>query len=426
MSGSILPGQTVVYRNSSATAYSGTSLSNAAVAYNGDDAVALYKISTSSNVDIFGRIGEDPGSAWTSGTFTTVDKTLVRKKTVTTGVTVNPSSGFPTLATEWIQFNIDDVSNLGSHTFNEPIFVSGYENLLISDVFKSITGLSSNVPYYYRVRATSASSTSANSNVKSVTTLTQTSTTAAPKLVCIGTTSVTLTAIVSPDPAGGTVQFSIDDSPVGSAVAVGAGGEVSLTWDPSALLAANHSIKAEFSGAGIFEASSGTSTLTVDPLPIIYNVTGGGSYCASGSGVTITLSGSETGTRYYLHNNTTNEDVAFLDGTNAAIDFITVTTAGTYSIKAIDQSDTHCESMMSGTVEVVINSLPVATATKSNVSCNGGNNGSVTITPVSRCCGLYLYPQSWSIDCRTSSNGIYLYRTCCKYIFLDNVGCQWM
>ena len=71
-----------------------------AIAFNGDDAVALYKTSTAAYVDIFGRIGEDPGSAWTSGTLTTVNKTLVRKSTVLGGVTANPASGFPTLGTE--------------------------------------------------------------------------------------------------------------------------------------------------------------------------------------------------------------------------------------------------------------------------------------------------------------------------------------
>ena len=89
-----------------------------AMAFNGDDAVALYKTSTAGYVDIFGRIGEDPGSAWTSGSFSTVNKTLVRKSTVLGGVTANPASGFPTLGTEWDQYNQDTVSYLGSHTFD--------------------------------------------------------------------------------------------------------------------------------------------------------------------------------------------------------------------------------------------------------------------------------------------------------------------
>lgn len=111
---------TIVYKNTSATVYGGIATTNAAVNYNGNDAVALYKISSSSYVDIFGRIGENPGTAWTSGSFTTIDKTLVRNSLVTSGVSTNPTSGFPTLATEWTQYTIDDVSYLGAHSMTCP------------------------------------------------------------------------------------------------------------------------------------------------------------------------------------------------------------------------------------------------------------------------------------------------------------------
>ncbi len=116
LSGTLNDQSTIVYKNASATAYTGTATVCDATNYNGNDAVALYKISTSSYVDIFGRIGENPGTAWTSGSFTTLDKTLVRNSNITSGVTVNPASGFPTLATEWTQNNVDVVSFLGSHT----------------------------------------------------------------------------------------------------------------------------------------------------------------------------------------------------------------------------------------------------------------------------------------------------------------------
>lgn len=106
---------TIVYRNSAATVYTGTTTTNGAVNFNGDDAIGLYKVSTASYVDIFGRIGEDPGTAWINGSNTTLDRTLVRNSSVTSGITVNPVSGFPTLATEWTQFNQDVVSNLGNH-----------------------------------------------------------------------------------------------------------------------------------------------------------------------------------------------------------------------------------------------------------------------------------------------------------------------
>lgn len=173
LTGTLANNATIVYKNSAATVYSGTATNQTAVAYNGDDAVALYKVSTTSFVDIFGRIGEDPGAAWTSGAFSTVDKTLVRNSNVTSGVaTTSGTTGFPTLATEWAQSNIDVVTNLGSHTYNAvtPSFVAGYQNLNVGNVTSyAVTGLDPETTYYYRVRAYSGVD-SGSSNVISVTT----------------------------------------------------------------------------------------------------------------------------------------------------------------------------------------------------------------------------------------------------------------
>ncbi|MCX6231694.1 MAG: endonuclease [Bacteroidetes bacterium] len=166
LSGTLNNGSVIVYKNSSAAAYSGTATSNPAVNFNGDDAVALYKISTSSYVDIFGRIGEDPGTAWINSPNTTVDKTLVRKSSVTGGVTANPSSGFPTLATEWDQYNIDDVTHLGSHTFNgSPAQTFVAQNTNVNGTSFAVTGLTPNTTYFYRVRASGNSYTGDNSNI---------------------------------------------------------------------------------------------------------------------------------------------------------------------------------------------------------------------------------------------------------------------
>jgi hypothetical protein len=121
LSGTLANNSTLVYSNSSATAYTGSSTANSAVGFNGDDAVALYNISSSSFVDVFGRIGDDPGSAWSAGGNSTANKTLVRNSNITGGVTASPTgtgpTAFTTLSTEWSQSNQDDVSNLGTHTY---------------------------------------------------------------------------------------------------------------------------------------------------------------------------------------------------------------------------------------------------------------------------------------------------------------------
>jgi|GEM_PF-5988706 len=86
------------------------------ITFNGNDVVALQKTtdgSTYNSIDVLGEIGVDPGSAWTAGGITTVDKTLVRKPTVVLGRT--SETGFPGLGTEWEMHPIDEMHYLGAH-----------------------------------------------------------------------------------------------------------------------------------------------------------------------------------------------------------------------------------------------------------------------------------------------------------------------
>ena len=136
LSGTLHPNQTKVFNNSGASIYNGTSTTStqitAVLGFNGDDAIAIYNNSTSTFADIFGVIGCDPGTTWTSSSIQTLDKTLRRKSTVCTGVSVNPnptpcnSSSFTTLSSEWEVSNIDVVSGLGTHQYN-----CSYNNLTI-------------------------------------------------------------------------------------------------------------------------------------------------------------------------------------------------------------------------------------------------------------------------------------------------------
>jgi len=77
------------------------------------------------------------------------------------------------------------------------------------------------------------------------------------KTICRGAQNLLLTALVSPAPAGGTVQFFIGGSAAGSPVAVNpADGSASCLWDPAALPAGNHEIRADFSGYFPFDPCS--------------------------------------------------------------------------------------------------------------------------------------------------------------------------
>ena len=79
--------------------------------FNGNDAMVLRKISTNSPVDIFGVIGEDPGSAgWDE---VTQNHTLVRRPEVTGG-DVNAIDAFDVLAV-WDSLEVNTFDQLGFH-----------------------------------------------------------------------------------------------------------------------------------------------------------------------------------------------------------------------------------------------------------------------------------------------------------------------
>jgi len=90
--------------------------------FNGDDAMTLEK--GGNTIDIFGKVGEDPGSAWTDdasagytdangGTWWTKRQTLVRKSSVKKGVTMNPIVFNATL--EYDSLPDATYSGMGSH-----------------------------------------------------------------------------------------------------------------------------------------------------------------------------------------------------------------------------------------------------------------------------------------------------------------------
>lgn len=103
-----------------------------------------------------------------------------------------------------------------------------------------------------------------------------------------------------------------------------------------------------------------STTVTVNPLPSVFNVTGGGEYCSGGSGKQIGLSGSQNGITYELYLNGLPE-LPIVPGTGSAISFGFKTLAGSYTVKATNTTTT-CINDMSGSVVISINPLPVAFA----------------------------------------------------------------
>ncbi|MFW6227354.1 MAG: lamin tail domain-containing protein [Bacteroidota bacterium] len=105
--------------------------------WNGNDAVSL-ELTDGTLIDLMGEIGVDPGLAWTmdananytsalGGRWWTRNHTLVRKATVKTGVTTNPSPFI--VANEWDSLPYNTFDHLGWHNCecHDPNSVNNYE-----------------------------------------------------------------------------------------------------------------------------------------------------------------------------------------------------------------------------------------------------------------------------------------------------------
>ena len=130
-----------------------------------------------------------------------------------------------------------------------------------------------------------------------------------------------------------------------------------------------------------------SKTITVNPLPALFTVTGGGAYCVGGAGLHIGLSGSVTGISYQLYVGGMPTGLT-VTGTGGVLDFGLQTAAGTYTIQATTAAG--CAASMTGSVVISINPLPAPISGASAVcvgssatlssSPAGGTWSSVTTT----------------------------------------------
>jgi len=119
LTGSLSPDNTYTIANPTA----GTVITDVAdilfsnMNFNGNDAIMLFK--GDNIIDSMGRIGEDPGSEWGSGLFSTQDNTLRRRPEITTG-DLNPYDVFdPSI--EWEGYSLNTFDGLGSHQMSAPV-----------------------------------------------------------------------------------------------------------------------------------------------------------------------------------------------------------------------------------------------------------------------------------------------------------------
>ncbi len=146
--------------------------------------------------------------------------------------------------------------------------------------------------------------------------------------------------------------------------------------------AGSYTVKATNATTGCSATMLGTANITINTLPTVHTVTGGGAYCAGGAGKVVNLSGSDLGVNYQLlQGGLPAVGVSLVTGTGSSIGFGSITAAGNYTVKATD-AVTGCTNMMGSSVNVVVNPLPntdTVSVTSNGAYCAGGTGVNVML-----------------------------------------------
>ncbi|WP_216823553.1 hypothetical protein, partial [Niastella vici] len=151
----------------------------------------------------------------------------------------------------------------------------------------------------------------------------------------------------------------------------------------------------------LHKARSASSVLRVST--IVYNVTGGGTYCTGGSGMPVGLDGSEAGGSYQLQLN--GVDIgAPIAGTGSALSFGNQTAAGTYTVVGTVAG---VSATMAGNVAIAINDVTPGVIATNQTICSGGDPAAFTIATAATGSGTLSYQwQSSTNDCSTGFTDI--------------------
>jgi len=125
---------------------------------------------------------------------------------------------------------------------------------------------------------------------------------------------------------------------------------------------------------------SGSVTVSVNPLPNVYTVTGGGGYCPGTPPPHVYLSGSDAGASYTLSVGGVPTGAPPVSGTGSSLDFGPQSVAGTYTVTGLNTATT-CSSNMTSSVNVSVNVLPAAyNLSAGNNYCAGGAGVDVSLS----------------------------------------------
>ncbi|HLO53602.1 MAG TPA: zinc-dependent metalloprotease family protein, partial [Saprospiraceae bacterium] len=172
------------------------------------------------------------------------------------------------------------------------------------------------------------------------------------QMLCTGFTTTAVTFAGSPQ---GVVFNWTNNTPSIGLAAMGTGNIAAFTAinNTSIPVVATITVTATFTSGGITCTGNPiTFTITVNPLPTVFTVSGGGTKCTTDDGLAITLSGSQTGVNYQLQLNGGNIGTP-VAGTGAALNFPVQSTAGTYTVVATNAT-TGCTNNMTGNAVILV------------------------------------------------------------------------
>jgi hypothetical protein len=358
--------------------------------FNGDDAIELYKVSSTSSIDIIGTIGSDPGSSWSitgtnSVSGSTVNNTLVRDPSIQQGQTNWTTSS----ASEWLVLPLDMADSTGTHTSTCASASSSSITASFAVTDASCGGgtngaidltVSGGVAPYTFVWSNAATTEDING-------------------LAVGTYSVTITdanAIIVVDSASvaeiNTISISFTElNPVSCggnndgiliASASGGAGGYTYSWSNAKSTGTNLNIGIGTYTVTVTDANSCTDTasytMSAPPaIAITGVVTNESNIGANDGAIDISVANGTAPYTYSWSNSATTEDIMSLS-------------AGTYTVTVSGTGS--CVNSASFTVASTT-PLSAAISSQTNVDCNGNSTGSLKVTAAG---GVAPYTYLWS------------------------------